>query len=125
MKEKLINNMERHIIEDKYYIDIFNAITDYLRENPDEFRYEGDYYDQYRYELGLHDYKLLELFYEINNGIKTMSIIVEANIAVFDLEDIGLDRTITEKLHIEVNADSDCENLKVVYVGKCLFTPPR
>ncbi len=117
-----MNKLEqaKHIIEGKYYIDIFDTITDYLRENPDEFRDEGDYYNQYWYELRLRDYKLVELFYEINSGIRKMDIIIEANISVFDVEDAGMDRIITEKLHIGANVDSGYENFKVVYVGKYL-----
>ena len=117
-----MNELEqaKHIIEGKYYIDIFNAITDYLRDYPDEFSYEDDYYNQYWFELRLRDYKLVELFYEINLGIRKMDITVEANISVFDVEDTGMDRIITEKLHIGANVDLGCENFKVVYVGKYL-----
>ncbi len=117
-----MNDIEqtKRITNGKYYDDIFDAITDYLRENPDEFRYEGDYYSQYRYELGLRDYRSVELFYDINHGIRILNIIVEAVISVFDMEDLGLDRIITEKLRIEAGMDPDHENFKVMYVGKYL-----
>ncbi len=110
----------KHIIKAKYYFDIFDAIINYLRDDPDEFRYEGDYYYQYWYELGLRDYKLVELFCEENHGIRIMNIIVEADISVFDLEDLGLNRIITEKLCIGASIDSAYENFKVMYVGKYL-----
>ena len=106
------------IIEDKYYTDIFDAIADYLKENPDEFCYEGDYYIQVWNELGLCDYKINEVFNETNHGIRMMNVIVEASISVFGLEGTGLVRIITEMLYIVANVNPDIENFKVICVGK-------
>ncbi len=117
-----MNELEqtKHIIQSKYYTELFDAITDYLRDNPAEFMYDGDYYDQYWLELGLHDYKLLAFYYEWNHGIRIMNIIVEAQISVCDLDDLGLNRIIYENLHIEASIGSDYENFKVMYVERYL-----
>ena len=113
-----MNELEntKNIIERKYYFVIFDAITKYLRENPEEFWFDGDYCYQYWYELGLCDYKIVELYSVMDQGTKIMEIVVEASSEVFDMWDIGLNRNITEKLRIGANIDFWYENFEVVYV---------
>ena len=116
-----MNELEKTklIIESKYYSDIFNAITNYIRNNPDLFWYDGDYCYLHWYELGLCDYKIVELYSVMYQGTKIMEILVEASIEVFDMEGIGLmNRSMTEKLRIGANIDSEYENFEVVYVGQ-------
>lgn len=115
-----MNELEKTkvIIESKYYFEIFNAITNFLRDNPETFWYDGDYCYQYWYELGLCDYKIVELYYVMDQGTKIMEIVVEASIEVFDMEDIGLNRNLNEKLRIGANVDSNYEIFEVVYVGQ-------
>ena len=108
----------KHIIESRYYFEIFNAITKYLQEKPEAFWFDGDYCYQYWYELGLCDYKIVKLYSVMDQGTKMMEILVEASIEVFDMEDYGLNRNITEKLRIEAKVDFRYENLEVVYVGQ-------
>ncbi|WP_022757917.1 hypothetical protein [Butyrivibrio fibrisolvens] len=116
-----MNELEKtkNIIESKYYFVIFDAITKYLQENPEEFWFDGDYCYQYWYELGLCDYKIVELYSVTDQGTKIMEILVEASIEAFDMEGIGLmNRSMTEKLRIGANIDSEYENFEVVYVGQ-------
>ena len=115
-----MNELEKtkNIIESKYYFVIFDAITKYLQENPEAFWFDGDYCYQYWYELGLCDYKIVELYSVTDQGTKIMEIVVEASIEVFDMFDIGLNRNITEKLRIGASIDFWYENFEVVYVGQ-------
>ena len=108
----------KNIIESKFYFALFDAITGYLKENPEVFWFDGDYCYQYWYELGLCDYKIVELYSVMDQGTKIMEIVVEASIEVFDMFDIGLNRNITEKLRIGANIDFWYENFEVVYVGQ-------
>lgn len=86
--------------------------------NPREaFWFDGDYYYLYWYELGLCDYKIVELISVMDQETKTMEIVVEASIEVFDMEDYGLNRNITEKLRIEAKVDFEYKNFEVAYVG--------
>ena len=114
----VINELEqiKHIIECKYYTEIFNAISNYFLDNPDMFCYEGDYCQQYWYEASMRDYIILESRYVTDQGIQLTEIVVEANIEVSDIEDIGLNRDMIEKLRIGVKMDS--ANLEIVYVGE-------
>ena len=107
----------KSIIEQKYYNDIFDAISNYLHENPDKYWYDGDYCYDYWYELELRDYKLLELFYVMDQGNKKMEIVVQANIEVFDMLDIGMNRNINKKLRIGANVDSKYDNFEILYIG--------
>ena len=115
-----MNELEKTkiIIESRYYSELFDAITQYLHENPEAFWFDGDYCYQYRFELGLCDYKIVELYYVADQGTKIMEIVVEASIEVFDVWDIGLNRNITEKLRIGASIDFWYENFEVVYVGQ-------
>ncbi len=114
-----MNELEKAkiIIESKYYFAIFDAINKCLQENPEAFWFDGDYYYLYWYELGLCDYKIVELNFVMDQGTKIMEIVVEASIEVFDMEDYGLNRNITEKLRIEAKVDFEYENFEVAYVG--------
>ena len=73
-----MNELEKtkNIIESKYYSVIFDAITRYLQENPEAFWFDGDYCYQYWYELGLCDYKIVELYSVMDQGTKIMEIVV-------------------------------------------------
>ena len=115
-----MNDLEqtKYIIESKFHIEIFDAISEYLQDNPDAFYYVGDYYNHYLYELSLCDYKIVELYYVVEQGTKRIEIVVEAIIDVFDVWDLGLNRNMTEKLRIGANVDSMYENFEVVYVGQ-------
>jgi len=47
-----------------------------------------------------------------------MEIVVAADIEVFDVDDIGLNRNIIEKLRIGASIDFLYKNFEVVYVGQ-------
>ena len=115
-----MNDLEQTkvILENRFYVEIFNAISKYLKDNPDVFGCDGDYCYQYLYELGLRDYKIVELYYVVDQETRIMEIVVETSIEVFDTWDYGLNRNMTEKLRIGANVDSMYENFEVVYVGQ-------
>lgn len=106
------------IIESKFYSEIFDAITNYLQEFPESFCYDSDICYRHWFELGLLDYKIIKLYSLTDQEIKILDIIVEASIKFLDIEDIGLNCTMTEKLHIEANVDIKYENFEVVDVGQ-------
>ncbi len=108
----------KNIIESKFYFALFDAITGYLKENPEVFWFDGDYCYPNWYEFGLRDYRILELYSVMVQGTKMTKIVVEAGIEVFDTADIGLNCNVTEKLRIRANLDFRYENFEVVYVGQ-------
>lgn len=67
-----MNDLEKTklLLETKYNVEIFDAISEYLRDNPDAFYYAGDYYNHYLYELSLCDYKIVELYYVVEQEQK-------------------------------------------------------
>lgn len=111
-----MNELERVklIIERNCYTEITDAINNYFLDNPKMFCYEGDYCQRYWYEACMCDYIILKSCYVKDQGIQLIEIVVEANIEVSDIEDIGLNRDMIEKLCIGVKMDSD--NLEIVYV---------
>ena len=106
------------IIERNYYFEIFNAITNYLQENPEAFWYKEDYWSPYWYELGLIDYKIDDLYPRMDQGKPLMEIMVEASIELFDIQESSLGCRMTEKIRIVANVDFEYENFEVVYVER-------
>ena len=99
---------------------IFNALCDFLRDNKDEYLYDGDYCHSYPFVLSLRDYKLLEQFVVSKQDTNIIELLVEASIRLFDIFDIGLHRIITERFRIDLQISSESEETEVVYIGRCL-----
>lgn len=56
----------KHIIEQRYYCEIFDAITNYLEENTEAFLYDGnDDVHTSLFEIALNDYRIIELYFVV------------------------------------------------------------
>ena len=114
-----MNDLEKtkHILNSKYRIEIFNVINDYFQETKDAFNYVVDYWYDSWYELCLRDYFIQELHYVVVNNKKLLDIVVDVDIEILDIYDLGMQQNITEKLRIEANTDRNNENFVVDCVG--------
>lgn len=99
---------------------IFNALCDFLRDNKDEYLYDGDYCHSYPFVLSLLDYKLLEQAVVSKQDTNIIELLVEASIRLFDIFDLGLHRIITERFRIDIQISSESDETEVVYIGRCL-----
>ncbi len=106
-----------YIIDEKYYMTLFEAISTYLKDNLNDFCYTDSIWSDV--ELYLKDYSITNISFQNYEGTTIIEMLVDARIFVFDCDDLGYDTKIVERFRLSGIMDAD-NKFKVAYIGLCL-----